>query len=362
MGWHKGERVTVIGGSIGAALSLWVFLALGSSSMNFSTLRSVTGLPLAADFANYWAASKLALAGKAALAYNINELGAVEQQFLGTHHHYGCGWFYPPFALFWALPLGLMPYLTSLLVWTVVPLAIYAIVFRRVSHYAMSLVLFLCFPGTLLNVLFGQNGFISGIFLGGGLLLLDYFPLGAGCLFGLLCYKPPLAVLVLVALIFGRYWKTSTAALVTLSLLAGAARWRSGIRPGWPTSRCKHSPCICWNWGRPIGVSCPPVSRPCCPPAPESGRLTWSKARSCWPSWPRWPGSGAHGFPCLSGGGPGPGNPVIHSLRLCLRPRPAGPAAGLALGRRPPARPLAGRTAAFMVRLAYALCRDISVE
>ncbi len=230
MGWHKGERVTVIGGSICAALSLWVFVTLGLASTDFSTLRSVNGLPLAADFANYWAASKLALAGKAALVYNINELHEVEQQFFGTHHYYGCGWYYPPFALFWVLPLGLMPYLTSLLVWTVVPLAIYVIIFRRVSHYLMSLVLFLFFPGTLLNVLFGQNGFISGIFLGGGLVLLDSFPLGAGCLFGLLCYKPPLAVLVLAALIFGRYWKTLIAALVTLSLLSGASLMAFGYQ------------------------------------------------------------------------------------------------------------------------------------
>ena len=230
MGWHKGERVTVIGGIICAALSLWVFVTLGLASMDFSTLRSVNGLPLAADFANYWAASKLALAGKAALVYNINELHEVEQQFFGTHHYYGCGWYYPPFALFWALPLGLMPYVTSLLVWTVVPLAIYAIIFRRVSHHSMSLVLFLCFPGTLLNVLFGQNGFISGIFWEEDWYSLIHFPLGAGCLFGLLCYKPPLAVLVLAALIFGRYWKTLIAALVTLSLLSGASLMAFGYQ------------------------------------------------------------------------------------------------------------------------------------
>ncbi len=230
MSWRKGERVTVIGGSICAAVSLWFCFTLGSASMDFSTLRSVTGLPLAADFANYWAASKLALAGKAALAYNINALHEVEQQFFGTHHCYGCGWYYPPFALFWALPLGLMPYVASLLVWTVVPLTIYMTVFWRVSHHPISLVLFLSFPGTLLNVLFGQNGFISGIFLGGGLLLLDHFPLWAGCLFGLLCYKPPLAVLVLAALIFGHYWKTLIAALVTLSLISGASLMAFGYQ------------------------------------------------------------------------------------------------------------------------------------
>lgn len=223
MSWHEGERATVIGGIICAALSLLFFFGIGSASMDFATLRSATGLPLAADFANYWAASKLALSGKAVLAYNINELHEVEQQFFGTHHYYGCGWYYPPFALFLVLPLGLMPYVTSLLVWTIVPLVIFTIVFWRVSHHPTSLILFVCFPGTLMNVLFGQNGFISGILLGGGLLLLDELPILAGCLFGLLCYKPPLAALVLVALMFGRYWKTLIATLVTLLLLSVAS-------------------------------------------------------------------------------------------------------------------------------------------
>jgi len=223
MSWHEGEKPTVVGGIISAALALWVFFGIGSFSMNFSTLRSGTGLPLAADFANYWAASKLALSGHAALVYNINELHEVEQQFFGTHHYYGCGWYYPPFALFWALPLGLLPYLASLLVWTVAFLVIYAIVFRGVSHHPISLILFLCFPGTLMNILFGQNGFITGILLGGGLLLLDNSPILAGGLFGLLCYKPPFAALVLLALIVGRYWETLFTTLITVLLLSIAS-------------------------------------------------------------------------------------------------------------------------------------------
>ncbi|MCL4501233.1 MAG: DUF2029 domain-containing protein [Deltaproteobacteria bacterium] len=230
MSWHEGERATVISGIICAALSLLFFWAAGLAVMDFSTPRSATGLPLAPDFSNYWAASKLALSGKAALAYNINELHEVEQQFFGTHHYYGCGWYYPPFALFWALPLGLMPYVTSLLVWTIVPLIIFALVFRRISHHPISFILFLSFPGTLINILFGQNGFLSGLLLGGGLLLLDQSPVLAGCLFGLLCYKPPLAALIMVALIFGRYWKTLISALVTLLLLSTASLIVFGYR------------------------------------------------------------------------------------------------------------------------------------
>ena len=65
--WPEGEKPTLVGGIISAALSLWFFIVLTSVSMDFTTLRSSTGIPAAADFANYWAASKLALSGHAAL-------------------------------------------------------------------------------------------------------------------------------------------------------------------------------------------------------------------------------------------------------------------------------------------------------
>lgn len=57
-------------------------------------------------------------------------------------------------------------------------------------------------------------------------MLLDDLPIVAGCLLGLLMYKPPLAVLTFVALIFGRYWKTLISACITclfLSLISLAA-------------------------------------------------------------------------------------------------------------------------------------------
>jgi hypothetical protein len=51
--------------------------------------------------------------------------------------------------------------------------------------------------------------------LGGGLLLMDRYPLAGGALLGLLTYKPHLAVLVPVALVSGRHWKTLLAMMTT---------------------------------------------------------------------------------------------------------------------------------------------------
>ena len=106
------------------------------------------------------------------------------------------------------LPLGFMPYLPALLVWIIATLILYLVVLSRTSAHPIILILCLCFPGIFENFIFGQNGFLSGALLGGGLLLLDGWPILAGCLFGLLSYKPTLLILALAALIFGRYWKT----------------------------------------------------------------------------------------------------------------------------------------------------------
>ena len=219
MSWHEGERATVAVGLIAATISLLFFAALVWLNWNFATLRTSDGYPLAADYANYWSAAKLALAGKPALAYHLDELYRVQQQVFGTHSRYGSGWYYPPTFLLAVLPLGLLPYLPSLFIWIGVTLGLYLLVLSRLSTHPIFLPLCLTFTGVGENIVFGQNGFLSGTLLGGGLLLLERSPLAAGCLFGLLSYKPHMVILIIPALIFGRYWKVLMVTLATALLL-----------------------------------------------------------------------------------------------------------------------------------------------
>lgn len=219
MSWHKGERATVLGGLIIMIISLCYYTISVPVLWDFSTLRSSNGLPLAADYATFWSASKLALSGKPADVYNINELQEVQQQYLGAHHRNGVGWYYPPPFLLIVLALGLMPYLISLFIWIIGTLILYLMVLSRISIHPILFPLLLFFPGTYENFMFGQNGFLTGTLLGGGLLLLDSYPVAAGCLFALLCYKPQFIILVFPALIFGRYWKTLVTALTTSLLM-----------------------------------------------------------------------------------------------------------------------------------------------
>jgi alpha-1,2-mannosyltransferase len=100
----------------------------------------------------------------------------------------------------------------------------------RTSAHPIILILCLFFPGIFENFFFGQNGFLSGALLGGGLLLLDGWPILAGCLIGLLSYKPTLLILALAALIFGRYWKTLISALACALILALASALVFGVQ------------------------------------------------------------------------------------------------------------------------------------
>jgi alpha-1,2-mannosyltransferase len=54
----------------------------------------------------------------------------------------------------------------------------------------------IAFPGALITMAHGQNGFRTMALLGGALMLLERRPIFGGVLFGLLSYKPQFGVLV----------------------------------------------------------------------------------------------------------------------------------------------------------------------
>jgi hypothetical protein len=206
-----GSLVVLIG------LTLVFFILLTPKIWDFSTMGEK---PLAPDFAIYWSASYLALAGEPAAAYDINKLQAVQDRFFRVRHLPTNGWYYPPTFLLMALPLALLPYLPSLAVWLGTTLCGYVAMLSRTSSSRLIVPLSLTFSGAYENFLFGQNGYLSGFLLGGGLILLDKFPLAAGLLLGMMCYKPHLLSLSLVALAVGRHWRAVAGILASASALA----------------------------------------------------------------------------------------------------------------------------------------------
>jgi alpha-1,2-mannosyltransferase len=176
--------------------------------------------PIGSDFLQFWTASNLALTSRAWAVYEPNLFYAAQQKVTGVF--YPLPWHYPPSFLLIVLPLAFLPYLLSLLLWILATLLLYVVVIRFIAPHPYALMLTLAFPATFQNVIHGQNGFLSAAFLGGGIALIGRHPIAAGVLFGLLTYKPHLAVLLPAALIAGGHWRSLAAMVLTTASVTGA--------------------------------------------------------------------------------------------------------------------------------------------
>jgi len=176
--------------------------------------------PFGDDFINYWSGAYLALHGRAAEVYDFAAFHAFETSVVGPHidlYHYS----YPPVLLLLTAPLAVVPYVPALFVW----LASTWYGFYRALKLAAgenALLLSLAAPAMFVNAIGGQNGALTAAIMGGGLLLVDRRPTIAGILFGLLIYKPHLALMLPFAMIAGRRWRVVVAAGVTAVLLIPA--------------------------------------------------------------------------------------------------------------------------------------------
>src|SRR5579863_6814675 len=202
----------------------------------------LAGRPLGTDFSNVYAAGTYVLGGDTNAAFDPPQQFAREQAIFGTATQF-YGWHYPPYFLFIAAPLALLPYGLALAVWQAVTLGLYLVMMWGIVTSPslraaeggddwMWLLLALAFPAVLINIGHGQNGFLTAALMGGALVLLDRRPLAAGILFGLLVYKPQYGLLLPVVLAVSGRWKCFAAAAITVVLLSiattlafGASVW-----------------------------------------------------------------------------------------------------------------------------------------
>ena len=192
------------------------------------------GHPVGADFIDPWSASWLTLHGSPYAVYNIARLWSVERMAVAYPGVGFAGFHYPPFFLLLIFPLALLPYAWSLLVWTAVTFASYLAVMWTIDAERDGLWLAIAFPGALVNLVNGQNGFLTLGLLGAALLTLERRPLVAGLMFGLMAYKPQFGLLVPIFLIATGRWRAIAAASVMVALLAalslaifGAQTWQA---------------------------------------------------------------------------------------------------------------------------------------
>src|SRR5258705_7313941 len=159
---------------------------------------------IAADFVNVWSAGRQVLAGHAAAAYDVATHLDAEAAALGHAFEGEYPWVYPPTFLFAATVLALLPYLAAYAAWMILTFAAYAATMRGIIGNGVGFFLACAYPGILSNLVVGQNGFLTAALLGGALLVMERRPLIAGCLFGLLSFKPHLGILIPLVLLVDR--------------------------------------------------------------------------------------------------------------------------------------------------------------
>ena len=178
--------------------------------------------PTTTDYVSFYAAGRLAAVGQPRDAYDHDTHWRMEQAVTapGVNYQY---FFNPPPFLLLMVPLSWPPYLVSFVLFQALTLPFWLWIGTRIAGLGHAGTAWLLAVPSLWWVLgLGQNSFLTAGLLGAGLLLLPTRKLAAGVLFGLLCYKPHLGLLIPVALLAGSEWVAVAAAGATVLACMGA--------------------------------------------------------------------------------------------------------------------------------------------
>jgi hypothetical protein len=213
----------------GLTIATYVAFAL-VAAINTHNRVGLGGAPLFYDFGVFHQAGLLANAGHASDAYDDGKMIAAERAaFPGSTLR--LPWNYPPTFQLMLMPLGALPYVPAWLIWSCGLYGCYALLARRMVCDPDKLWFLLLAPGAAVNLFFGQNGILSVVLMGAGVLLLRSSPVLAGVLLGMMAYKPQFALLVPFALLFGREWRALIAAMVSQVALMALSAIVIGIGP-----------------------------------------------------------------------------------------------------------------------------------
>jgi hypothetical protein len=220
-----------------------LLLLFASYALTFLAITAgrMTGPPRG-DFFALWSVARFVFEHPAVEAYDPAALKSA-QLALGMDPGTNYPFPYPPSFLLVLAPMGLLPYLTAYVVAMAITLALYvwATVGSR-SRWPMVLAALVA-PTTTITLIAGQAAFVAAALLAGGFRLAATRPIAAGILFGLATYKPQMGMLVPVALIAARQWRTIAAAgatVVVLVVVTGGV-FGPAIWPAWAANIIQYS-------------------------------------------------------------------------------------------------------------------------
>lgn len=184
------------------------------------TGKDILGTPFGIDFGVYYTAGQMVQSGDVANLYNTTIQHAALEINLNRILP-PAPWLYPPTYLLIITPLASLPYTVALVTWLIITfaLAIFAL-FLLVPRRKTLVLLAIGFPGVLMNLRWGQNGFLNTALLGFGLYFLESNPMVAGLMFGLLTYKPQIALFAFIVLFVSKKWRVLAWAVVSSIIFA----------------------------------------------------------------------------------------------------------------------------------------------
>jgi hypothetical protein len=185
--------------------------------------------PNTTDYVSFYAAGVLADRGQPAAAYDRDTMAGGEAAATAPGVNYEAFFNPPPFLLIMQ-PLARLPYLLSFVLFEALTLPLWLVLGTRVAGGGRVATIGLLAVPSLWWVLgLGQNSFLSAGLLAAGLLLLPKRPAVAGVMFGLMCYKPHLGLLIPVALAAAGAWLAVVAAAATVAGIVAATVALYGI-------------------------------------------------------------------------------------------------------------------------------------
>ena len=186
------------------------------------------------DFCWIWVSGKFAASSDPSRIYDHSLYAAAQNTFYRPGeclfmHQY----IYPPTFLFFAYPLGLMPYLLAFTVWVLATLLLYLATVWMVIPRAAAVLAAITPAAAVKNIQLGHTGFLVAALIGLSLVFAERRRWLSGILLGLLTCKPQYGVLFPFALLASRNWPALASATATAGVLGLAAAFAFGFH-GWP--------------------------------------------------------------------------------------------------------------------------------
>jgi hypothetical protein len=175
------------------------------------------------DFFAFQSIARFASEGRPELAYQPDALLALERELAKDPELKLLPAAYPPWFALMIRPLGAMDTVQAYRLWVASTLAAAALVALLIARRWWMLPVALTLPAAAFSAAAGQNGNLSAALLGAGLWLLPTRPVLAGMAFGLMAYKPQLALALPFCLLAGGHFKALASAALTLAAMIAAS-------------------------------------------------------------------------------------------------------------------------------------------